>query len=152
MIDTLMNGPTQESNVALVLMLAEEAITDAYSSRARLESLRWYLPYCWHPEDGCTCGDSDGLILLSRDYKPIGSAPRSVSVPYENYPHLMAPRAVVHGIAEFAPNNAHRDPRVMARWFYNDSTAPWNGKRHAEALLKLIRANITALYGESKND
>jgi hypothetical protein len=40
----------------------------------------------------------------------------------------------------------------MARWFYNDSTAPWHGKRHAEALLKLIRANITALYGESKND
>ena len=135
---------TQESIVVLTLMLSEEAITgEALTprtySRTALQSLRSYLPYCWHP-----VADSDDLILLGRNYKPIGSAPRRITVRYEDYPHLMAPREVVHSIAGFDPNT-HHAPGEPARWFYNDLTAPWNGKRHAENLLKLIRANIDAL-------
>lgn len=94
----------------------------------------------WHP-----VADSDDLILLSRNYKPIGAVPRRIHVRYEDYPHLMAPREVIHSVDGFHRN---QNPEEPARWFYDDGTAPWNGKRYAETLLKLIRANIAALEVE----
>ena len=134
---------TKESIVALTLMASEEALENKYwhygkYSRTSVQALWNHLPYCWHP-----LADSDALVLLSRNYKPIGSAPRRIEVRYEDYPHLMAPREVVHGITGFCKGN--HSPAEPARWFYNDVTAPWNGKRHAENLMKLIRANISAL-------
>ena len=133
---------SKESPLALTLMLATEALTFDYwhagrYSRTSAQALWNHLPYCWHP-----VADSDDLVLLSRNYKPIGAAPRRIHVRYEDYPHLMAPREVIHSVAGF---HCNRNPEEPARWFYNDGTAPWNGKRYAENLLALIRANIEAL-------
>lgn len=136
---------SKESPLALTLMLAAEALTFDYwhagrYSRASVQALWNHLPYCWHP-----VADSDDLILLSRNYKPIGAVPRRIHVRYEDYPHLMAPREVIHSVDGFHRN---QNPEEPARWFYDDGTAPWNGKRYAETLLKLIRANIAALEVE----
>lgn len=136
---------SKESPLVLALMLAEESLTGDYwrhkrYSAAAVQALWNHLPYCWHP-----MAESDDLILLSRNYKPMGMAPRRISVRYEDYPQLTAPRTVIHGLGGFHRN---RSPDEPARWFYNDVTAPWNGKRHAATLLDLIRASIDALQGE----
>ena len=51
-------------------------------------------------------------------------------------------KEVVHSVAGF---HCNQNPEEPARWFYDDASAPWNGRRYAENLLDLIRANVAAL-------
>jgi hypothetical protein len=120
-----------------------------------------HLPYCWHDVPG-----TSDLILLNRLYKPISvTAGITITrysmnagdwVDYADYPELMAPRDLVHGIeSEIKPlwgddvlvRKMYRTPLHAGRWFHHDGNSPLSGKKYRRRLADLIQANLDVLEG-----
>lgn len=93
-----------------------------------VESLRTATPYCFQP-----VANAERLILLNRNYKPVGHAGTDW-VDHAEFPNLIVEKhRIVYGLAQLASNwNG-------AFYFFDDSCAPWHGAKCRERLIAIIR-------------
>jgi len=107
-------------------------------SRQRVEALRPLIPYCLHSMER-----TDRLILLNRDYKPLGATlPADYWCDYGLFPWLhLAPNS--HAARVFM---AHAQPhKNRVNWegtnyyLFDDGCPPWRGRKHAERLLEALK-------------
>jgi hypothetical protein len=100
----------------------------------KAQEMRRHLPYCLHSVPG-----QDALILCNRNYKPVGTPLEdSAWADYTQHPDLWI--RVTDEQLEDATDET-------GKWLFNDGTAPWSGKRQAEAhlaRLKVLRAHLGA--------
>ncbi|MBU2835192.1 MULTISPECIES: hypothetical protein [Acidithiobacillus] len=130
-----MNTDTFPNMVTVLLSKAQDMLGQRLPKDAGI-----HLPYCWHDVPGTT-----EMILLNRSYKPVGNNSGGKTwLDYADFPELLAPRAVIHGIGGMRRNQSFpEDPR---QWFYNDLTAPQRGPVvYKQRLADLIQANLDAL-------
>lgn len=99
---------------------------------------RYALPYCLHAPDR---GD-DRLIVLNRDYKPVGlGIPYNIHVDYLDFPQWL-----VAGSVATAPGVAPWWDRAEGGgyWLFGDGAPPWTGRAPLRAyfgrLMRLVRA------------
>lgn len=86
------------------------------------------------------------LIVLNREYKPIGCGGKSWAGPKAHYPdfseHIIEPSA---GMLAWMRENLKEIHEDMFWSFYDDCTAPWDARKHTEALVLKIESLIDHL-------
>ncbi len=129
-----------------LMIEARQSLTEAAGldgrgrfTRKAVTTLRHLLPYCWQIDH-----ETDGhpLILCGRDYKPLGvpGEGRGAWVRYSDFPgHCIEDIAALPteavAMLQFAEFTGH--------YFFDDVTAPWQGKHHAKRLLSIMDAHLT---------
>lgn len=112
-----------------------------FSGRAALVA-RVSAPYCIKRDRDI----NNKLIVLNREYKPIGCGGKSWEGPKAHYPdfagHIIEPSGDMLVWMRENLTEVHKD----SNWyFFNDVTAPWDARKHTESLILKIESLIDHL-------
>jgi len=91
-------------------------------SRERMLEPRTVLPYCIRLDDG--------LAVLNRSYKPMGTPPERGWVEYDECPQYRIPMDRCRVVPDIPKNDS--------LWLFNDSCTPWSSRENAEAYLERL--------------
>jgi hypothetical protein len=120
--------------------------TGNYSKRAA-ECLRNFIPYCIQKLDK----DSSKVIVLNRDYKPIGYCGSYHDwVNYGDFDSAIADMESPEMKAFLTACGKDRAGRDWMWFTCNDLTVPWSGAKNVKRLIGLIDAALSATAQENK--
>lgn len=117
-----------------------------YSKRAA-QCLRGFLPYSIQKIGE----DSGKVIILNRDYKPIGYCGSYFDwVKYDDFDSAIADIESPEMQAFLTACGKDRGGRGWVWFTFNDATAPWGAAKNAKRLIGIIDAALSATVQENK--